>query len=217
MSIERRVPSKAILQALAVCCEVTQTQLSEAAARVMAWDLAGYPEGQVLGALDRCRKELRPRELTLSAILTRLDDGRPGPEEAWAIVSPALADERVTIVWTEEMAQACGVASPIIGDPIAARMAFLESYRRLVQKARDAGAAVKWIPCLGWDAAGREGPLVEAVREGRLGAAHIAELLPAQPAPGLERLSRRVAAGLLSSAERRDIVASKAVQSKEPA
>src|SRR6266446_3933956 len=179
---------KSLLQALAVTCELTRTQLSEAAARVMVRDLAAYPEDQVLGALDRCRKELRPRELTLSAILIRLDDGRPGPEEAWAIVSPALADERVTIVWTEEMAQASGVARAIADDRIAARMTFLESYRRLVQRARDAGAPVKWMPCLGWDAAGREGALVDAVHKGRLGAEHIAGLLPFQPAPGFERL-----------------------------
>jgi hypothetical protein len=182
--------NRAILQALAVTCELTQTQLSPAAARVMAQDLARYPEPQVLGALDRCRKELRPRELTLSAILTRLDDGRPGPEEAWAIVSPALADERITIVWTEEMALASAPASAIIDDPVAARMAFLESYRRLVQRARDDGEEVKWTPALGWDAGGREGPLLEAVRRGRLTAQHVAGLLPhrEEPVPEVVKL-----------------------------
>lgn len=178
--------SPELLKALAVVCELTGTQLSEGAARVMARDLGAYPEDQVLGALTRCRKELRPRELTLSAIITRLDDGRPGPEEAWAIASPALTDERITIVWTEEMAQASAVASPIIDDPVAARMAFLESYRRLVQQARDAGIPVKWTPCLGWDAAGREGPLLEAVRKGRLGAAHVYGLLPHRQEPAAE-------------------------------
>lgn len=178
--------SKSILQALAVVCELTGTQLSEAAVRVMARDLSAYPEDQVLGALDRCRKELRPRELTLSAILTRLDDGRPGPEEAWATVASALADERITIVWTEEMALASAPAGAIIEDPVAARMAFLESYRRLVQQARDAGIQVKWSPCLGWDAAGREGPLVEAVRLGRLTVNHVRALLPHRQAPAPE-------------------------------
>lgn len=191
--------SKSILQALAVVCELTGTQLSEAAVRVMARDLGAYPEDQVLGALDRCRKELRPRELTLSAILTRLDDGRPGPEEAWATVASALADERITVVWTEEMALASAPARAIIDDPVAARMAFLESYRRFVQRARDASASVKWSPCLGWDAAGREGPLVEAVRLGRLTVNHVRGLLPhrQEPAPKVAALLERPKTALL--------------------
>jgi len=182
----------AILQAMAVTCELTGTQLSEGAARVMARDLAAYPEGQVLGALDRCRKELRGR-LTLADILTRLDDGRPGPEEAWAIVSPSLQDERVTVVWTEEMALASGPAMAIMGDPIAARMAFLESYRRLVQQARDEGKEVIWMPCMGWDVAGRVGPLHEAVRLGRLTRKHVTALLPPgrEPAPAVAALIER--------------------------
>lgn len=169
--------TKPVLQALAVVCELTGTHLSEPATRVMARDLAAYPEAQVLGALDRCRKELRGR-LTLADVLSRLDDGRPGPEEAWAIVAPALADERITIVWTEEMALASGPASAIIGDPVAARMAFLEGYRRMVQHARDAREPVKWSPCLGWDVGGRAGPLLDAARKGRLSGAHVAGLLP---------------------------------------
>lgn len=181
--------SKAVLQALAVTAELTNTQLSAGAARVLANDLAGYPEGQVLGALDRCRKELRGK-LTLADILSRLDDGRPGPEEAWATVSPALADERVTIVWTEEMALASAPARAIVDDPVAARMAFLECYRRMVQQARDDKQPVLWTPSLGYDARGREGPLLEAVRRGRLGAVHVAGLLPHrnEPAPEIAAL-----------------------------
>lgn len=175
-------PSKSVLQALAVTAELTSTQLSAGAARVLANDVAGYPEGQVLGALDRCRKELRGK-LTLADILSRLDDGRPGPEEAWAIVSPALADERVTIVWTEEMALASAPARAIVDDPVAARMTFLECYRRMVQQARDDKQPVLWTPSLGYDARGREGPLLEAVRRGRLGAVHVAGLLPHYEAP----------------------------------
>ena len=74
-----------LLQALAVTAELTGTELSEPAARVMANDLAAYPVQQVLGALTRCRRELKGR-LTVAAILERLDDGRPGPNEAWAMI-----------------------------------------------------------------------------------------------------------------------------------
>lgn len=192
--------SKSILQALAVVCELTGTQLSEAAVRVMARDLGAYPEDQVLAALDRCRKELRPRELTLSAILTRLNDGRPGPEEAWALISPWMLDVGVTTVATDEMRVASGVAQGMIEeDRVAARMAFLESYRQLVQRARDDRVPVKWEPILGWDASGREGPLIEAVKRGRLAAAHAAGLLPhrQEPAPQVAALIDRSKTALL--------------------
>ncbi|MBE0615222.1 MAG: hypothetical protein IH604_16235 [Burkholderiales bacterium] len=176
-------PSKQLLQAIAVTAELTGTQLSDAAARVMARDLARYSEPQVLGALTRCRRELRPRGLTIEAVISRLNDGRLGAEEAWA---SAPKNEVQSVVWTEEMAQAWGIAAPLLaeGDAIAARMAFVETYRKLVQAARDAGTPVRWTPSLGHDPAGRESVLLEAVRKGRLAWEHAARLLPhPQPAP----------------------------------
>ena len=44
-----------ILKAVAVTAELTGTELSEAALRVMAGDLDAHPEAAVLRALDRCR------------------------------------------------------------------------------------------------------------------------------------------------------------------
>lgn len=182
-------PSEKLITAIAVAAELTGTQLSKGAARVMASDLSAYPEPTVLTALSRCRKELRGR-LTVADVIARLDDGRPGPEEAWAMISHALADDRITVVWTEEMAEASGPARAIIDDPVAARMAFLESYRRLVQIARDEGEPVRWTQSLGYDAAGRAGPLQEAVRLGRLTERHVALLLPAQLLPAANIASK---------------------------
>jgi len=168
--------SKTLLEAIAVTAELTQTVLSKAAAKVMADDLANYPEPQVLAALTRCRRELKGR-LTIADVLTRLDDGRPGPEEAWAMLP---RDEATTVVWTEEMATAMGVAQPLLdkGEDIPARMAFKEAYTKLVQEARDARRPVKWTASLGHDPRGREQVLTEAVERGRLPAAHVAGLLP---------------------------------------
>lgn len=156
-------PSKSVIQALAVTAELTNTLMSEAAARIFAADLARYPEQQVLAALDRCRREVKSK-LTPSDVISRLDDGRPTPDEAWAMIP---TDERQSIVWTEEMAQAWGIAHEL-EDRIAARMAFLAAYRRLVQQARDHAIAVKWAPSLGHDPLGRQQALDEAVRQGRL-------------------------------------------------
>lgn len=165
-----------LIQALAVTAELTGTQLSEPAARVMASDLAAYPLQQVLGALTRCRRELKGR-LTIAAIIERLDDGRPGPEEAWAMIPQ---DERTSVVWTTEMAEAFGVAHPLIasGDIIAARMAFRETYAALLTKARADQTPVRWMPSLGHDPGGRRPAIDEAVRKGRLTSAHAAKLLP---------------------------------------
>lgn len=181
--------SAAVLQALAVVCELTQTELSDAAKRVLASDLAGYPERQVLGALTRCRKELKPRQFSLEAVLSRLDDGRPGPEEAWALAAKTINDECVSVVWTDEIAIAWGVARELGNDMVAARMAFLEKYKQIVQVGRDSGLPVKWVPCLGFDPHGRETALLEAARLGRLTQSHVAGMLPYRDAPAGNVLS----------------------------
>lgn len=168
--------SEVLLQAIAVTAELTGTQLSAPAARVLADDLSRYPEAQVMGALTRCRKEVRGR-LTVAEIIARLDDGRPGPEEAWAMIP---RDEAGTVVWTDEMREAYAVAVPLIegGETIPARMAFLERYKALVQAARDSGKPARWEPSLGHDARGRERVLLDAAEMGRLTPEHVAMLLP---------------------------------------
>jgi len=103
------------------------------------------------------------------------NDGRPGPEEAWAIALRS-DDEFATVVWTQEIAQAKQAAQSLldIGDEVGARMAFREAYNRIVAEARAAGVAPKWLESLGFDTAGRETALRAAVSAGRL---------PALPAP----------------------------------
>lgn len=180
--------SENLLQAIAVTAELTGTVMSEPAARIMAEDLARYPELQVLAALTRCRRELRGR-LTIADVLTRIDDGRPGPEEAWAMMPTSEAQ---SVVWTAEMAEAYGAAYPLIrdGENVQARMAFLERYRTLVRESRDAGKPVRWTASLGHDPQGREPVLLEAQAKGRLSADHVVGLLPhrAEPSPHIAAL-----------------------------
>jgi hypothetical protein len=108
------------------------------------------------------------------------DDGRPGAEEAWAI-SLGARDERATVVWTQDMAQAWQIAKPVlsIGDEVGARMAFREAYVRLIGEARAARMPVRWVPSLGQDPRGRDAPIAAAVEAGRL--PH--DALPTLPAP----------------------------------
>ena len=120
----------------------------------------------------------------------RTMDGRPNAEEAWASLARCLNDEGITVVWTEEMAQAFGVALGLQDDHVAARMAFKESYEQSVREARKRGFPVKWTTSLGHDPAGREGPLLAAVRDGKLTGEHVAGLLPyrAEPSPEVAAL-----------------------------
>jgi len=170
-----------LVKALGVTCELLGAQLSEATVRVMAGDLAAYPLSQVLGALTRCRRELAAGRFSLAAVIDRLDDGRPGPEEAWAMIP---RDERTSVVWTDEMAEAFGVCYQMIevGEYIPARMAFIETYKARVAVARANRIAVRWTPSLGQDSTGRETVLRDAVEKGRLTRAHVAKLLPSPPA-----------------------------------
>lgn len=164
-----------LVEALAVTAELTGTRLSDAAAEVMAADLARFPLPQVLEALTRCRRELKYR-LTIAEVVSRLDDGRPGVEEAWAMIPKSEGD---SVVWTAEMAAAFGIAVHLIGsDDIAARMAFKEAYAKAISEARNVGTPVKWMLSLGQDASGREGALMLAVEKGRITADQAHRLVP---------------------------------------
>ena len=167
----------ALLDALAVTAELTGTELTKPAARVMLADLQAYPSSHVLAALSRCRRELKGR-LTLAAILERLDDGRPGANEAWAMIPQ---DESGSVVWTEEMATAFGAAHPLLaaGQIIAARQTFLEVYERECATARAMLRPPKWTPSLGHDAGQRVRALEAAARLGRITQDRAAALLPA--------------------------------------
>lgn len=170
--------SEKVLQALIVTAEVCGANLSEAAAEIMLHDLSDYPEQSVLAALADCRKTLTGR-FTLAAIISRIaaQDGRPGAEEAWAMI-PMNEDE--SIAWTQEMRLAWGVAQPLIdqGDKVGARMAFKEAYTRKVDEARAAGEPAQWEVSLGLDPNGRASALDKAVRAGYIGKDHAQRLLP---------------------------------------
>ena len=170
-----------VLKTLTVMAEIYGRALSKDAAKLLLSDLAGYSEKQILLALQRCRREL-PRFPTLAEIVERIDDGRPGVEEAWAMV-PKSEDE--SVVWTEEMATAFSAAAPLIGeDNVAARLAFKESYAREVRRARDEKRLPKWSTSLGHDKRHRESMLNEAVMKCRISLADAKRLIPEMPMSG---------------------------------
>ena len=169
--------SENIAKALAVTLELTGTNLSDPAAEVILADLSAYPEPQILAALKRCCRELKRGQFTLAAVLERVDDGRPAPEEAWAAVPK---DEAASGFLTGEMREAYRTAWLLIqsGELIPARMAFLESYRKHLQQARDTRCPVRWEFTPGTDKDGRELVVLDAVEKGRLTADGARALLP---------------------------------------
>lgn len=175
--------SSEVLKAVAVTAELCGRTFSAAAAAVFASDLEGFPDAAVLAALSRCRKEIKGL-LTIQEVISRIDDGRPGVESAWAML-PRGEDD--SVVWSDEMAIAWGSALPLLndGDRIGARMAFKEAYTKLIFDARDKKLPPRWTPSFGRDVGGRQAALIEAVRHNRLGLDHAISLLPIEAAEGL--------------------------------
>lgn len=175
------MPSIELIKAVAVTAELCGRTFSETAAGVFCADLTPYPLSDVLNALQRCRKEVRG-VLTTQDVISRIDDGRPGVEEAWASIP---ADESVTVIWTAEAQDAYAVCAPVLatGDRVAARMAFKEVYQRLLLTARDAGGPIKWAISLGHDVEQRKRVLAAGVVAFQVSAEQAYELCPLLPAP----------------------------------
>lgn len=170
------MPSAELIQAIAATAELCGASLSEAAAKMLVRDLSEYPEAAVMQALTKVRRS--GKRFSLGAIIEEIDaqDGRPGAAAAWAMIPRG---ESETVVWTEEMAKAWGVAAPLLaaGDRFGASRAFAEEYERLCEKARERGEPVRWTVSMGGDPHGREAAIRDAVEKGRLPAS-ILDLLP---------------------------------------
>lgn len=157
-----------LVKGLMATAEVIGDQLRPTAAAYMVQDLSCYSMAVLERALAGCRRDLKGR-LSLAAVLERIDDGHPAPNEAWAVAIQA-ADERNTVVWTTLTQQAWNTALPLVqaGDKIAARSAFLETYGRLLKDARAARLPASYTPSLGFDLTSRNAALTDAVSKGLL-------------------------------------------------
>jgi len=178
-----------LLEGIAATAEIMGREISPEAAMVMAQDLAQYPANVVVQALANLRRDAKARFST-GAIIEQIEklqpDGRPGADEAWAMIPK---DEDASAVMTQEMADALRFAQPLLdeGDKIAARMAFKDAYSRIVEQNKLAGRKPSWFPSLGQSKEGRDAALAEGVRLGRLGADHAIGLLaPDKIAPMLQ-------------------------------
>lgn len=167
--------SRKLREALASMAQLYGRQFSAAAADLLVSDLSDYSEEAVMRSLARCRKELRGFP-TPADIIARIEDGHPGPEEAWAMLPEG---EEQTVVWTPEIREAYSRNAALIADDrVAGRMAFRETYAKLLSDARATGKPAKWEVSLGHDPEQRERALQDAVRLSRISQDEAKRLLP---------------------------------------
>lgn len=174
-----------LLDQLYATAEVLGSEIKPAAASLMVRDLRDYERPEVEQALARCRSEINGR-LTLASILERMPSANAylSANEAWALALDAQ-DESKTIIWTDEVSQALGVARPILeaGDKVGARMAFIGAYDRAVAASKAEGRHPRWWPSLGDSKEMRAEAIEQGIKDGRLPAPKVAHLLPAPDRP----------------------------------
>jgi len=176
--------------------------------------LEPYSIDQVRMALSQHMRESKfpPVPADVVMRLPRESDGRPDANEAWAIAIRSR-DERDTVVWTQESAEAFSIALPVLegGDEVGARMAFKAAYERLCEAARAAGKNAQWVKSLGHDPSLREGAIMKAARDGRLSIADASTVIPALESESYEdpievkenlRRLREIVESLPSTAEK---------------
>lgn len=168
-----------IVQALALAFGFVGQSVPDEATREMAKELSGYPENDVLLSLKRCRAELKV--IRFADILDRLPGQHPGVEQAWSQITKVMNNEQVSICWTNEMREAYGSAAPLADDLVAARMAFKETYTRMVSEARANRVLPSWSVSLGYDKGLRDECVREAMQKNLISQVYAAKLLAHDP------------------------------------
>ena len=187
--------SPAFAMALAGCLtEIYDKAVTPALREVWERALDTYNLADVQAALaahiadpDAGRFPPKPADIIRRLPMTNIDDGHPGhpgPEEAWGLLLRFVTDERETGVYTEPMRQGWEACDPILklGDEVGARMCFLETYRKALQRAKEARLPPRWQVSMGSDLERRKSALWAAVDAKRLSVDYVSGLLPAPPA-----------------------------------
>jgi hypothetical protein len=177
---------RAFKDALELAYETARQPLPTPGVLTVYWaNLEAYPLDAVLRAISKhvAASEFAPTPAAILKHLPKDSDGRPEVDEAWSIALRSR-DERDTVVWTDEIAEAWSVAQSVIdGDEIGARMAFKAAYLRITEQSRGVNRPVQWVVSQGFDAARREAVVTQAVREGRLQLAHAQAAVPMLAGP----------------------------------
>lgn len=157
---------------LAATMDVYGRQITAGFVDVFFSALTPYPLEIVREALNRHLQDPesgrfapKPADLIRQVVTAKASDGRPGRDEAWAIAQKSM-DESETVVTSEEILEAFSIARPLLeelNDKVAARMAFVEAYDRIVGDKRAGGHKFEWFVSLG-DNKERRAPAIKAAQ-----------------------------------------------------
>lgn len=111
----------------------------------------------------------KPADIIGQILGQKANDGRPGKDQAWSIALCSL-DDNETVLLTPEILTALDTARPLLEmrDKVAARMAFIEVYEKLVARARSEGRPVQVTISLGDDKSRRQLAIEDGLRRGML-------------------------------------------------
>jgi hypothetical protein len=153
-----------------------RTNLSNEAMIMLKLDLSEFSDEQIIKALKKCRNELKYFP-SIAEIRERIDIGHLEPNEAWSIC-PKTDNE--SVCWTNEIEIAYHVAYSLIlsGDLIAARMAFIESYKKQLCFARENHIIPQWKLSFGYNKDHRIAIGKEAIEKKLLPYYEVQKLLP---------------------------------------
>jgi|HubBroStandDraft_6_1064221.scaffolds.fasta_scaffold170771_2 hypothetical protein len=161
---------------LTILAEAFGEPMTEQRQEIYCHGLIGIPKNQIQTAFGRARYELKwfPKLAELRELAGILpgapNDGRPGPEEAWARMPKGERIEEDSVVWCEEERIAYGACRSLLleGDLIGARMAFKERYEKELSDARSQAKPVRWSMSAGYNVDHRLSTLAGAVEQKRL-------------------------------------------------
>lgn len=166
----------AFTQLIAATMAIYERQMTTSVVDVFFSALSQYDLVTVREALNRHMQDPesgrfapKPADVIRQVVTAKASDGRPGRDEAWSIALRAQ-DEAETVMVTEEILGALEVAQPLlqIRDKVAARLAFVEAYDRLVGEKRAAGVSFEWQVSLGTDKSKRVSAIERAKVSGLL-------------------------------------------------
>ncbi|MBU0917862.1 MAG: hypothetical protein KKD97_16065 [Gammaproteobacteria bacterium] len=192
--MNQAIASPKVIKTLRATVELLGLSMSDDAAEIFVEDISGFPDHQIIGALARCRKEVRGR-LTPRDVIDRLEDGRLSPDEAWAQVPKSEYD---SIVWTNEMAHAWSMAAPAWadGDRVAAARAFRDAYVKAVSYSRDNRIPAEWSVSLGSDRQQAFNVVEAAVRNKQISLKMGLDVVPDLPNINSQEVLKAIAAPL---------------------
>lgn len=157
---------------LAATMDVYSRQITASFVDVFFSALTPYPLEVVREALNRHLQDPeagrfapKPADVIRQVVTAKASDGRPGRDEAWAIAQKSM-DEAEAVATSEEILEALSVARPLLeelNDKVAARMAFVEAYDRIVGQKRAAGEKFEWFMSLGSNKE-RRAPAIKAAQ-----------------------------------------------------